>query len=294
MSSSFRLSVITDEISQDLGRALEVASTEFGLAWVELRTLWNKNILRLEAAELAEVCRLLHHYDLQVNNIASPLFKVDWPGAPLSQFSPKGRPQATSDFNFAEQQEVLERSLELAAMFKTNLVRCFDFWRLQDPAPYREAMDAKLSEAAAQAGKKGVTLILENEHECNTATCAEILRTLAAVNSPHFQLNWDPGNAAKLGDAAFPQGYQLLPKNRIAHVHCKNAERDPAGSGYRWAPVENGLVDWAAQFRALKNDNYRAAVSLETHWRGTGTAEQASRECWAQMRAALQSAGALS
>lgn len=294
MPSSFRLSVITDEITQDLGRALEMASLEFGLAWIELRTLWNKNILRLDAAELAEVRRLLQHYHLQVTNIASPLFKVDWPGAPLSQFSPKGRPQATSDFTFEEQEEVLEHSLELAAMFNTNLVRCFDFWRLPDPAPYRQAMDAKLFEAAEKAGKKGVTLVLENEHECNTATSAEILRTLAAVNSPHFQLNWDPGNAAKLGDAAFPEGYQRIPKNRIAHVHCKNAERNPSGSGYRWAPVGKGLVDWPAQFRALHNDNYHAAVSLETHWRGAGTAEEASRECWAQMRAALQSAGALS
>lgn len=32
-----RISVLTDEISQDLGRAGEVAAHEFGLGWVELR-----------------------------------------------------------------------------------------------------------------------------------------------------------------------------------------------------------------------------------------------------------------
>jgi len=54
------------------------------------------------------------------------------------------------------------------------------------------------------------------------------------------------------------------------------------------------LIDWSAQFRALNRDGYQGAISLETHWRGTGTPEQASRECWNQMQASLDSAGALS
>jgi len=45
MSSRFKLSVITDEITQDLGHALEIASKEFGLGYVELRSVWNKNII---------------------------------------------------------------------------------------------------------------------------------------------------------------------------------------------------------------------------------------------------------
>ena len=84
MNSKFKLSVITDEISQDLGHAMEIASKEFGLGYVELRTLWNKNIINLDEKETAEVRRLLGKFDLQVSDIASPLFKTDWPGAPLS------------------------------------------------------------------------------------------------------------------------------------------------------------------------------------------------------------------
>ena len=64
MSSHFKLSVITDEITQDFGRALEIASKEFGLAYVELRTLWNKNIINLDEKETAEVRRLLAKYGL--------------------------------------------------------------------------------------------------------------------------------------------------------------------------------------------------------------------------------------
>ena len=41
MKSPFWISVITDEITQDFGHALEIASREFGLGWVELRAMKN-------------------------------------------------------------------------------------------------------------------------------------------------------------------------------------------------------------------------------------------------------------
>ena len=53
-------------------------------------------------------------------------------------------------------------------------------------------------------------------------------------------------------------------------------------------PVDIGFIDWAAQFRALKQVGYRNAVSLETHWRGAGTPEASSRVSWAGMKKALQ------
>src|ERR1700682_210288 len=83
----FRLSVITDELTQDFGRALEIASKEFGLGFVELRSLWNKNIIALDEKEIAEVKRLLEHYRLQVTDIASPLFKANLSGGPTPKYS---------------------------------------------------------------------------------------------------------------------------------------------------------------------------------------------------------------
>jgi L-ribulose-5-phosphate 3-epimerase len=287
----FQLSVLTDEISQDLGRALEVAAREFGLGWVELREIWKKNILRLDAKEVGEVRRLLERYKLRVSAIASPFFKVDWPGAPLSKFSPK-RDEFSADFTFEQQDDVLERSLELARVFNTPNVRIFDFWRIDDQKPYRAAMDAKLRAAAEKAGKRKITLVLENEGACNTATSAESARTLAAVRSPFFKLNWDPGNAAFSGDNAYPDGYARLPKDRIGHVHCKDLARKADGT-FEWAAMGRGIIDYVGQFRALKRDGYRGPVVLETHWRGAGTPEESSRQCWAGMKEQLRKAEAL-
>ena len=292
VKSPFRIAVINDEITQDFGRACEVASKEFGMEWMELRGMWNKNLLKLDAQEIDEARRILEKYQLRVTDIASPLFKVDWPGAPPSKFSPK-RDQFNADFTFEQQDEVLERSIELAKTFNTDRVRFFDFWRLEDQAPYRAPMNEKLRDAAEKAAKKNVILVLENEPACNTATAAEAAKVLGAISTPNLMLNWDPGNAAERGERPYPDGYDLLPKDRIGHCHCKDAAKKSDGSGYQWAAMGRGLIDWVGQFKALKRDGYHFAVSLETHWRGAGTPEESTRQSWVGMKKALQVAGAI-
>ncbi|HXY23879.1 MAG TPA: sugar phosphate isomerase/epimerase family protein [Candidatus Acidoferrum sp.] len=290
-SGSFKLSVITDEITQDFGHALEIASHEFGLGHVELRTLWDKNIINLNEKELAEARRLLEKFELRVTDIASPLFKTDWPGAPKSQYSP-GKPQYGADYTFEQQGEVLERSIAVAKALGTDRIRCFDFWRLEDPKPFRGAMDEKLHETAAAVAPKNITLLLENEFACNTATGAEAGRTLRAVTAPNFKLNWDPGNAAYRGETAFPDGFEKIPEDRIGHMHCKDVVRKADG-GFEWAAMGRGLIDYEGQFRAMLKMGYTGTMSLETHWRGAGSAEESSRQSMAGMKALLKKAGAL-
>ena len=287
-SSPFRVSVINDEISQDFGHACELASKDFGMGWIELRGMWKKNIVNLDEKEVAEARRLLDKYQLKVTDIASPLFKVDWPGAPKSKYS-EGK-SFNANFSLSQQDEVLERAMAMAKAFGTDRVRCFDFWRLDDQAPYRAAIDDKLREAAAKAEKNGIILVLENESACNTATAAEAVKVLSAVQSPSFMLNWDPGNAAARGDVPYPDGYNLLPKDRIGHCHCKDIFKKGKDD---WAPMGGGIIDWAGQFKALRRDGYHFAVSLETHWSGGGSPEECSRKSWAGMKKLLQEADAL-
>jgi len=289
VQSPFRVSVINDEISQDFGRSCEVAAREFGMRWIELRGMWRKNIVNLDAKEIAEAQRILKKYELRVTDIASPLFKVAW------KDDPRAKERQAEDFHasftFAEQDEVLERSLELAKAFATDRVRCFDFWRLDNPGPYREAINQTLRNAADKAGNRGIILLLENDGGLNTSTGAEAAKVLAAIDSPHFMLNWAPGNAAANGEKAYPDGYNLLPKERIGHCHCKDTVKQ--GKDYDWAAMGTGIVDWQGQFQALKRDGYHFAVSLETHWQGGGTAEESSRQSWSGMKSLLQKAGTL-
>jgi len=288
-NSPFRVSVINDEITQDFGRACEVAAREFGMGWIELRSMWKKNIVSLDEKEVAEARRIIEKNNLRVTDIASPLFKVDFKGAPRSKWSTPNDFRA--NYGFDQQDEVLERAIAMAKSFGADRVRCFDFWRLDDQAPYRAAMNDMLRQAAQKAGEKGIILVLENDSSNNTATGAEAAKVLDAVKSPSLMLNWDPGNAAASGEIPYPDGYNLLPKERIGHCHCKDAVRK--GKGYDWAPMGGGVIDWLGQYKALKRDGYHFAVSLETHWSGGGSPEECSRKSWAGMKKLLQEADAL-
>jgi len=104
--STFNVSILTDEISQDFGHACEVASKEFGMGFVDLREVGGKNLMKWDAAQIADVQRVLERFKLGVACLATPIFKVDWPGAPKSPFSPK-RDEFGADFTYKDQDQLL-------------------------------------------------------------------------------------------------------------------------------------------------------------------------------------------
>lgn len=288
-SCPFRLAVINDEITQDFEKACQMTANEFKLGWIELRSMWDKNVTELTPKQIDEAGKILAEHKLRVTDIASPLFKTDWPGAPRSSKS-ETRDQFHANFDANAQDKLLEHCISLAKIFRTDRIRCFDYWRLDDPKPYRAAINAKLQQAAERCAKDNLILILENEMSCNTATGAESAALLQAIPNKNFMLNWDPGNAAKLDGSSYSAGYSLLPKERIGHCHCKDVARK-ANQQYDWAPVGAGIVDWTGQLQALKRDGFHDGLSLETHWRGAGTPEASTRISMDGLKKTLSAAG---
>ena len=78
---------------------------------------------------------------------------------------------------------------------------------------------------------------------------------LSTIEHPALQLIWDPANASILGETPFPDGYDSLPANRIAHVHAKDCfvkDHKPV-----WGAVGEMGIDWRGQIDALRRDGYR-------------------------------------
>ncbi len=269
----FRLGIITDEIAQDFQAALAFI-THYSLHYAELRELWSKNIMNLGRSELQRARELLEQHQIRVSDIASPIFKYNLPHLPA-------RPEKHDTFhaNFTDQDSdsLLERSFELARFLGTSKVRVFSYWRVDDPERAYPYVRDRLAKAAEVAGRHGMLLVLENEHECNVGTGKELGRILRDVNSPHLRGNWDPGNAVMLGETPYPDGYREV-KGLFAHVHVKDAKRLPSGQ-IAWAPVGSGFIDWRGQFQALRQDGYDGTISLETHYRrADGNAMESTRE----------------
>src|SRR6202158_4667595 len=153
----FRLAVINDEITQDFEKACQIVSGDFGLHWIELRSMWDKNVTALDAKQVEDAKKILDEQTLRVTDIASPLFKTDWPGAPRSPQS-ETRDQFHADFDASAQDKLLERCISLCKSFNTDRIRCFDYWRLDDQKPYRAAINAKLQQAEERCAKDNLGL----------------------------------------------------------------------------------------------------------------------------------------
>lgn len=277
-----RLSIITDEISQDFLHALRVCR-EIGVDTIELRRVEEREIVFHDATSLARLKSLLRAQGLRVCCIASPFLKCPlWRETTLTDRSEEQR----------REWDLLQRSFEVAALFEAPLVRTFSFLRVPDPQAARPLILEVLTEAARRTTAAGLKLVLENEHACNIATGEEAGWLLRHLPADAFGLTWDPGNEAYVGSNPFPSGYQHV-RGRVFHVHVKDAifPRDAPGQR-RFVKMGTGSIDYVGQFHALAADRYNGALSLETHYQHpTGGREQATRESFAVLRRMLQEAG---
>jgi sugar phosphate isomerase/epimerase len=253
--------IITDELTQDLGQALEFISS-YGLRWCELREVWGKNVIGLSQPDLDRAKNLLAQKGVRVSGIASPIFKWNLPAMPAAAGS--------RDFETAYTEEdadaLLEKVFRIADFFGTRHVRIFSYWRLAAPERAFPMIRDRLSKAAQLAAKNGIVLLLENEHACNIGTGRELGRLLREVNSPNLRGIWDPGNALVLGETPFPNGYEEV-KGLFPHMHIKDARTNVRTGKLEWVPVGGGAIDFKGQFQALREEGYSGTMSLETHYR---------------------------
>jgi sugar phosphate isomerase/epimerase len=265
----FNLGVITDEVTQDLEKALAWAKG-YRLEWVEFRNVWGKYITEFTPDEVKRAKDLLAKYGLRVSVLDSAYFKTTLPGTTSEFAEGKGDFAANEHEN---QEALLERAFGRAKDFGTDKVRIFSFWRVDDPETVFERVAKELDRTAEIAKREGIRLLLENEFDCNVATGAESAAMLSAVKAPALGLNWDPGNAYAAGELRpFPDGYALLDKKRIWHMHLKDVE----GTGTNWRPIGGGQIDYVGQFRAILKDGFTGTMSLETHYLNAAKDREAS------------------
>ncbi len=286
----FTLAFITDELCQDFERAVATA-VELGYQAVEVRSIWDKNIVDLDAAQVARLRQIADRAGIRILSVASPVFKCTHPegGAIDHRFEQDAFHAA---HQFSDQPRILDRSIEIARELGASIVRVFSFWRTMEPQRLFGQIVESLAGAIDKAGRHGISIGLENEHACNIATAAESAPVLRTLQEKYFGLIWDPGNSYMAGETPYPEGYSLLPANRILHVHAKDGVRNAAGDRVLWGPLGDGEVKWKEQLSALARDGYRGAVSVETHWGGPdGNKEEGTRICAVRLKEMVAAVG---
>lgn len=255
------LSAITDEIGRTPAEAIAFTK-EFGLQWVELRSVpgVQKEYTFLPEPELRAAAAEFAANHLRISFLNSSMLKYAWPG------SSPARRHGENDEHYAERlsrgalrferrMEELDQAIRAARILNFDKVRVFTGSRVDEPRSMFPRIGEVLGEMANVAGEAKVHLLIENEESCNIATSAELGAIMPLVPSPWIGVNWDPQNTLEYHETPFPDGYALLPKNRIENVQFK-------AKGVMEGPEK---LDWKAILRALERDGYKGQIGLETH-----------------------------
>lgn len=263
----FKLGIITDEVSQDLERALKFLQG-FALRWAEPRNIWGTYVTDMDAASVRRAVELLKRYNVKVSVLDTAFLKCVLSGSRVV-----GQPKDA--YPYSAQMDLLKRAIDKAHAFGTDKIRIFTFWRTWVPQQDLPRVVEELAKPLELAKTSGVRLLVENEAACIVGTGKELAELLRAVPSEALAANWDPGNATCLGERPFPDGYQPLDKRRILHLHLKDSD----GNECKFKAMGSGRIDYLGQFRALLRDGVDATLSLETHYvSACGSHEQASHE----------------
>ncbi|HQY94369.1 MAG: sugar phosphate isomerase/epimerase [Caldilinea sp.] len=112
----------------------------------------------------------------------------------------------------------------------------------------------------------GVKALIEMHHGTIAASASSARRLVEGFDPACIGVIHDCGNMVFEGHEEYRRGLELLGPY-LAHVHVKNAAYDrPSAGGVwqpRWAPLQDGVVDFAALFAALHSVGYDGWIVVE-------------------------------
>lgn len=282
-----RISAITDEIGKTQADAIDFAH-QYGLQWVELRNVpeTKKEFSFLTETELKRWSTELASNKLKVSFLNTSLLKFTWPGlTPAKERKETDEQRATrvalEQKKWKRRKEDTAAALTAANILGVDKVRVFTGERVANTETAYPLIVQTMEELIPLAEKAKVRLLIENESTQNIGTSAELKAIFELLPSKTMGLNWDPQNALPLKEVPWPDGYALVPKDRMlnAQIKAKGVLDD--------SPEK---LNWKAIMEAMQKDNYRGEIGLETHI-FDGTLMEKAHE---SMRIILHDAGELS
>jgi sugar phosphate isomerase/epimerase len=249
------LTGFADEISSDLEEQLDTLASE-GIAHLEFRGVWGKNVLKLTDEEAAQVKARFQERGFRVSSIGSPIGKI----------------KITDDF--APHLADFERAIEMAKFFEAPYIRIFSFFipEGEEAQAYKDEVLHRMNALTKRAEEAGVYLLHENEKHIygeNGQGCRDILES---CNSAHLRAAFDPANYVQSKVIPMQDAYPLV-ESYIEYIHIKDAllatgKVVPAGEG------DGQLRELIA---ALKTRQYSGFMSLEPHLKAVDEYENYSK-----------------
>ena len=253
-NTMFKTGVISDEISQDIGIAIELAK-KFSLDAIEIRSVFDKGPFDLDKDDILHIKNAVFNAGMKISAISAPFYKCD----------------INNQDEIKQNLQGLEKCIKMAEIFETNMIRGFTFWRSGTLASCLDQIVDLYQKPISMLKQNGMVITLESDPSVNTSNAFELAEVIEAIDAPQLKALWDPGNNIYTPGAEipYPDGYNRI-KKHIAHVHLKDAVLDLDGTavGCRFG---DGNVDFKGQLQSLLDGGYKGYVVMETHYRKART-----------------------
>ncbi|WP_052487428.1 sugar phosphate isomerase/epimerase family protein [Gordoniibacillus kamchatkensis] len=247
--SRFRLAILTDEVSQDLGEAIAFAK-RFGMQALELRSVGDKLLHQMEEDEIESIRSLVERGGLAVCGLSAPIFKCE----------------LDRDEEVESHIAMAQRYIAIAQRLNAPFVRGFSFWAR---TPFEEALPrivSQIKRIAPYFEHAGITFVLEFDPSVYASNARKVARIVDEVGSQAVRALYDPGNDMwdPDGEVPYPDGYDYL-QGRLRHIHLKDAVK--TATGVEAVAIGSGQIDYRGLFRRLLDTGYDGYLVLETHYR---------------------------
>jgi sugar phosphate isomerase/epimerase len=262
------LGIVSDEIARDFASAVRVG-VPLGLRRYEVRNLAAGRAPMCGDLAMLEAERIARDEGVEITALSPGLFKNTRDAAGFRR----------------EMDEVYPRAAEWAYRWKLPGLIVFGFHKPgATEATAAEFSSARppdevaewLGEAGERARADGLTLMIEPEPICWCDSGRATAALLARAGSAALKINYDPGNVAWLENRDPLDEFQAVAP-WIANVHVKDIRKRAGQEAYpTWVPAGEGMIDYAAHFRALRGIGYAGPVSLEPHM---DSSAEATRRC---------------
>ena len=205
-----KLAAFADESDKNLDCQI-AALKRNGLSYIELRGIYDKNILDVTLEEAEEYAKTLSDAGIKVWSMGSPIGKIK-----------------LDDYN-DEYKEKVRHMAKLARIFGTDKIRSFSFYEAYGRD---EEVYAALNEMQSIAESEGACLYHENEKGIYGDTAERVLNLIENVKGMKFV--YDPANFLMIGEDADKTLDALHGKTDYFHIKDVIAETKqivPAGYG---------------------------------------------------------------
>lgn len=259
------ISAISDEIGRTPQASIDFAR-QYGLQFLELRNVpGGKEYSFLPEDQARQAAADFERNGIRISFMNSSMLKYAWPGTDPVRRRPeeeshRAKRLAAEAARFDRHMDELHTAIRNSHILGCGLLRVFTGSRVAEPEKLYPRIAQVIGEMAEVAQKEDIHLLIENEGSCNVATSAELTALLKLIPSRWVAINWDSLNGVSQHENPFPDGYQVLPKDRILNVQIK-------GKTVLDYPEK---LDWKTIFHTLEADGYQGKIGLETHIFGEG------------------------